>query len=211
MLLRGLYAITDNNLTPDHCLLDQVKQAILGGVKILQLRDKLRSDDELYPLAVALRELCREHKVLFIMNDRLALALKVDADGVHLGQHDLEFQEARKAIPDKLIGVSCYGDLERAEYYQDQGADYVAFGACFSSPTKPLAKQIPDTLLKEAKQRLQIPICAIGGITLGNAEQLTQHGVDMLAVISDLWQSPEIIRQAKAFSRLFEESPMISS
>ena len=202
-MLSGLYAITDAQLTPDFSLLEQVTQAIHGGAKIIQLRDKHRSDAEIYPLAAALQRLCQLYQVLFMINDRVELAVQLQADGVHIGQDDHEFALARAALPDKIIGVSCYGDLERARHYQQQGADYVAFGACFLSVTKPFALPIPDGLLKRAKATLNIPICAIGGITVENAAQITTQGVDMLAVISDLWDSPDIIGQAKAFSTLF--------
>lgn len=203
-MLHGLYAITDTTLTPAHTLLDQVEQAILGGIKILQLRDKCHTDSELLASALDLKALCSAHGVIFIMNDRLELAQQVDADGIHLGQHDLDFSLVRRSLPDKIIGVSCYGDLARAEHFQDLGADYVAFGACFKSSTKPLANPIPASLLHEAKQNLHIPICAIGGITLDNASVLVQQGADMLAVINDLWSSPDVFARAKAFSQLFD-------
>jgi thiamine-phosphate pyrophosphorylase len=201
-MLNGLYALTDSVLTPDETLLEQVEMAIKGGLKILQFREKQRPDEELLSIVKALKKLCKAHQVTFIINDRLELAQKVDADGLHIGQHDLSFTIASKEFPNKILGVSCYGDLDRAAYFQDQGANYVAFGAFFPSPTKPLAIQIPDTLLKSAKKRLSIPICAIGGITLENAAILCQHNVDMLAVISDLWKNPDIMQRAQALSNL---------
>ncbi len=203
-MLQGLYAITDTTLTPAQTLLDQVAQAIRGGIKVLQLRDKMHTDSELLSSGLALKALCAAHGVIFIMNDRLELAQQVDADGIHLGQHDQDFSLVRRALPDKIIGVSCYGDLARAEHFQNLGADYVAFGACFKSSTKPLANPIPAPLLQEAKQQLHIPICAIGGITLENTPLLLQHGVDMLAVINDLWSSQDIFSRARAFAQLFD-------
>ncbi|NOT85651.1 MAG: thiamine phosphate synthase [Methylococcaceae bacterium] len=204
-MLSGLYAITDATLTPDKTLLTQVTQAILGGVSIVQLRDKTRTDAQLYDIAVALQKLCAAHQVCFMLNDRLALAQQLNVDGLHIGQHDLDFNIARAEFPNKILGMSCYGDIERALLYQAQGADYVAFGACFNSPTKPLAKVISPSLFAEAKQRLTIPLCAIGGITLVNAPQLLQHGVDMVAVISDLWCSRDITRKAQAYRNLYAQ------
>lgn len=201
-VLRGLYAITDERLTPAATLLHQVTQAIAGGVAILQLRDKQRSDAELLPIAVALSELCRQQHVLFIINDRIELALQVNADGVHLGRDDRDVQEARALLGNKIIGVSCYGDIARALHFQQQGADYVAFGACFASPTKPHAPVIAPDLLTQAKQQLSIPCCAIGGITLENAPLLLAQGVDMLAIITDLWQK-DVATQARQLSSLF--------
>jgi thiamine-phosphate pyrophosphorylase len=137
------------------------------------------------------------------MNDRLALAQQLNADGLHIGQHDLDFNIARAEFPNKIIGVSCYGSIEHALTYQEQGADYVAFGAFFNSPTKPFAPVISPTLIHRAKQRLSVPVCAIGGITLENAPQLLQQGVDMLAVISDLWCSSAVAVKAQGYSNLF--------
>ncbi|MFI3137265.1 MAG: thiamine phosphate synthase [Methylococcaceae bacterium] len=202
-MLNGLYAVTDASLTPDETLLTQVTQAILGGARIVQLRDKTRSDVQLFEIALALQRLCAAHNTLFIMNDRLALAQKLNADGLHIGQHDLAFSRVRAEFPNKILGMSCYGNVADALMYQEQGADYVAFGACFNSPTKPLANLISPALLGEAKQRLSIPICAIGGITQSNAPQLLQQGVDMLAVISDLWCSADITLQAQGYRNLF--------
>ncbi|MEQ1636474.1 MAG: thiamine phosphate synthase [Methylococcales bacterium] len=202
-MLSGLYALTDATLTPDETLFEQVAQAILGGVRIVQLRDKTRTDVQLYDIALALQKLCAAHQVCFIINDRLALAQKINADGLHMGQHDLGFKLARVEFPNKIMGMSCYGNIDNALIFQEEGADYVAFGACFNSPTKPLAKVIPPNLFREAKKRLRIPTCAIGGITLENAPQLIQQGVDMVAVISDLWGSDNITLQAQGYRELF--------
>lgn len=202
-MLNGLYALTDETLTPDETVLDQVAAAIQGGAKVVQLRDKTRTDADLYALALALQTLCTAHQVSFIVNDRLKLAQKINADGLHLGQHDMAFEIARAEFPDKIIGVSCYGDIAQALHYEQLGADYVAFGACFNSPTKPLAKVISPNLIATAKQQLSIPVCAIGGITLANAPILIEQGVDMVAVISDLWIGGNIAQKAAGFRALF--------
>lgn len=203
--LRGLYALTDATLTPDQTLLEQAAAAITGGVRIIQLRDKNRSDLELYEIANALQKLCTAHQACLIINDRLSLAQAINADGLHIGQHDFDFKLARAEFPDKIIGVSCYGDLEKALRYEQQGADYAAFGACFNSPTKPIAQLIPKDFIGHAKQQLNIPVCAIGGVTLSNAPPLIAQGVDMLAVISDLWTSNDITHHAESYQMLFAD------
>lgn len=205
-MLNGLYALTDAALTPDETLFEQVTQALAGGTKIVQLRDKQRSDAQLLELARGLQDLCRQYHALFIINDRIALAKAMAADGVHIGQHDVDFGSARAELPQQIIGVSCYGSLEQARFYEQQGADYVAFGACFASSTKPLAPVIDHQLLALAKQQLSIPICAIGGITLENAPLLVQQGVDMLAVVSDLWTSQDVQLRAQQLSALLIKS-----
>lgn len=187
MKLRGLYAITDSKLTPYGDIERYVSEAIRGGVRILQLRDKEASDEELYGVAVKLKRLCEANDVTFIIDDRVLLAKAVDADGIHIGIEDIEVYRAREIIGEgKIIGVSCYGDLERAKNVIKDGADYVAFGSFFPSPTKPHAKVVDKSVLTEAKS-LGVPVCAIGGITADNGGELVLAGADMLSVISSLW------------------------
>ena len=187
MKLEGLYAITDSKLTPYGDIERYVSEAIRGGVRILQLRDKEASDEELYGVAVKLKRLCEANDVTFIIDDRVLLAKAVDADGIHIGIEDIEVYRAREIIGDgKIIGVSCYGDLERAKNVIKDGADYVAFGSFFPSPTKPHAKVVDKSVLTEAKS-LGVPVCAIGGITVDNGGELVLAGADMLSVISALW------------------------
>ncbi len=204
--LRGLYAITDERLTPYSSIISYVKKALQGGAKIIQLRDKSKSDDELLFVAQAIKELCDSFGAFFIVNDRVDLAISSGADGVHIGKDDESITAARLLLgPEKIIGVSCYNDLERALFMEDAGADYVAFGSFFPSPTKPDAVRATVELLEKAKKELSIPICAIGGITLKNAFSLIRAGADMVAVISDLWrpEDKDIVKRASAFSRLF--------
>ncbi|MFC3848459.1 thiamine phosphate synthase [Helicobacter baculiformis] len=183
--LKGLYAISDLKLTPYPDLLKLAARAIEGGVSFLQLRDKEHSDQELLGLAKELNDLCTKKGVGFVINDRLCLALECNAWGLHLGGEDMPLSEARARFSG-VIGVSCYGDLERAKQAQAQGADYVAFGACFKSPSKPKAPCIDLEILARAKACLTIPVCAIGGVNAQNIAQL-RHA-DMVALISALWQ-----------------------
>lgn len=203
MKLKGLYAITDETWTPAPVLLDSVESVLAGGASVVQLRDKRSTTDELLPVAEALAELCHENGALFIINDRIDLAERCDCHGVHIGKDDCDYVEARKILKDKIIGVSCYNDLARAMEFQDAGADYVAFGSFFPSPTKPGAVRAEKDLLLRARESLSIPVCAIGGITLDNAESLISRGADMVAVISSLWGCGSIRERAAAFSDKF--------
>jgi len=203
--LKGLYAITDSNLISQDSIVQRVSEAILGGAAIIQLREKERSDGELMELASRLCHLCKKQGAIFIVNDRVKLAQKVHAHGVHIGKDDSDLYTARKMLPDKIIGVSCYNSLQRAIEMEEAGADYVAFGSFFPSPTKPQAVKAPLTLLQEARKVLSIPICAIGGITPENAAHVIEAGAHMVAVISSLWKAPDIKEQAQRFARLFEK------
>lgn len=205
--LVGLYVITDPNLTPyeDDLILRKVTSALKGGAKLVQLRDKKKKDNELVKIALEIKRICHEHDALFIVNDRIELAKVVDADGVHLGSEDLPLEIARRELSNKIIGISCYEDLERALEAQRKGADYVAFGSFFPSPTKPQSKVVSLEILKEAKKLLSIPICAIGGITINRAEELIKLGAHMIAVISDIWLAPDIEKRAKEYEILFKK------
>lgn len=205
--LKGLYGITDEKLTPyrDNLILEKVEKALRGGAQIIQLRDKTHPDDFLISYGRLLKELCKSYGGIFIINDRVELAKKLDADGVHLGEEDLSLEEARKVLgKSKIIGVSCYGDLERAKLMEKKSADYVAFGSFFASPTKPNSKIIDFKILLEAKKILKIPICAIGGITVERAKKLVELGADLIAVVSDLWLAEDIEKRAKEYKKIFE-------
>jgi len=207
MKLSGLYVITDEKLTPyeNDQILKKVEKALKGGAKIVQLRDKTKSDEDLIPYAIALKKLSHKYGAIFIINDRVELALKVDADGVHLGKEDLSITSARKILKDKIIGVSCYGDLKRAKEIEALSADYVAFGSFFPSPTKPSAEIVDKRIILEAKKVLRIPVCAIGGITLERAKELIELGADMIATVSDIWMAENIEEKARRYKELFEK------
>ena len=155
-------------------------------------------------MAHTLGALCRRYGTGFIVNDDLALALRVDADGVHLGGSDGDLIAARQVLgPGKLLGASCYADFELARAAVAAGADYVAFGAVYPSPTKPQALRAPLELFTRCRSELRIPACAIGGITLDKAPALIAAGADLLAVITDLFAAPDIESRARAFQHLF--------
>jgi thiamine-phosphate pyrophosphorylase len=202
---RGLYAITDTGLlTNTSSLVEAVIQAILGGAQLIQYRDKSTDQNQRQQQAQALNILCGAYGVPLIINDDVKLAATVNAAGVHLGKDDASLQLARVSLGDTaIIGVSCYNRLDLALKATQMGADYVAFGSFFPSSTKPAAVAADISLLKEAKQRLGVPIVAIGGITPSNGQALVNAGADFLAVISGLFADVDIRSAAQAYSILF--------
>ena len=200
--IKGLYAITPDEFDTAE-LLYKVRLALLGGAAVLQYRNKIADASLRAEQAGALRRLTREFGVPLIVNDDAALARHVEADGVHLGGEDGSVVEARALLGDAgIIGVSCYNRLPLAQEAVKQGADYVAFGAFFPSGVKPGAVVAPLELLKQARQELNVPIVAIGGITAQNGTQLIEAGADALAVISAVFAAADIQDAARQFADL---------
>lgn len=205
--LRGLYVITDNKLVQQSALSlpEQIAQAIAGGASVIQYRNKQAHAKVREREAGELALLCKSAGVIFLINDDIDTALAVDADGVHLGQQDTPLATARTRLgANKIIGITCHNRLELAVQAQHQGADYVAFGRFFTSQTKPSAPAAELQLLQDAKQQLQLPVCAIGGITPANATQVIAQGADMLAVIHAVLAAQDIKAAAHEISRLFK-------
>lgn len=193
--LRGLYAITPPELS-------RVEEALASGALCaLQYRAKAARAAQRLREAERLARLCRAHGVPFIVNDDLELALAVQADGVHLGREDGDLAAARARLPGRLLGASCYDRAELAERAVAAGADYVAFGSVFASPTKPAAVRAPLALFA---LELGVPKVAIGGITLENAPPVLAAGADCVAVITDLFAAPDVAARARAYRRLFQ-------
>ena len=201
--IHGLYAITPDE--PDTAaLLGKVRRALQGGARVLQYRNKSADPDLQLQQARALRLLTREFGATFIVNDDARLAAQVAADGVHLGSEDGDIAAARGLLgAARTIGVSCYNRAPLAFEAARQGADYVAFGAFFASAVKPGAVQAEVQMLRAVRRELSVPIVAIGGITPHNGAALIEAGADALAVISALWNAPDIERAARDFSTLF--------
>ena len=198
--LHGLYAITDG---PRDDLLDACVAALSGGAAILQYRDKTADSPRRLQEARALQALCAQYRVPLIVNDDIELALAVGAAGVHIGEDDASIAQARARLgAGAIIGVSCYDSLERARQFAAAGADYLAFGAFFPSPTKPHARVATPRVLHEAKP-LGLPLVAIGGIRADNARALIDAGADMLAVISALFGARDVRAAARDFADLF--------
>ena len=196
----GLYVITDG---PNPDLLMAVRQALAGGARLLQYRDKTTDAARRLAEARAIQAVCAACKVPMIVNDDVALALAVGADGVHLGEEDGDLAAARAALgQDAIIGVSCYDSLERARQLARAGADYLAFGAFFPSPTKPHARRASPDLLRQSAT-LGLPRVAIGGITPENGGSLIDAGAEYLAVISAVFAAPDVQAAAARFSQLF--------
>jgi thiamine-phosphate pyrophosphorylase len=201
--IKGLYAITPDTADLDG-LLVRVAACLNGGARVVQYRNKIANVSHLV-MATAVAALCRQYGVPLIVNDDVELALKAAADGVHLGRDDGDIASARQKLgSDCMIGISCYGDLQLALAAQQAGADYVAFGSIFVSSTKPHAPHAPLTLLTQAAAQLQIPIVAIGGITLQNAPQAIAAGADSVAIISAVFDAPDVRQAAQDFSNLFQ-------
>ena len=202
MSLRGLYAITPDT-SDTEALARKVEQALAGGIVALQYRSKLLARDRRLAQAQRLATLAQGYGVPFIVNDDVEIALAVGANGAHLGRDDADLAAARQRLTSKILGASCYGRIELARAAVAAGADYVAFGAVFPSPTKPDAVRAPLALFGEAKS-LGVPLAAIGGVTLENAPQLLGAGADLLAVISDLFDAADVAARARQYARLFQ-------
>lgn len=203
--LRGLYVITDRELIPSVRLLQAVSAAIHGGARLVQYRDKSADHSRRLQETQALLEVCREQEIPLIINDDVALAAEIAADGVHVGDEDAPLEEARVTLgPHAIIGVSCYASLDRALQAERAGADYVAFSSPFHSPTKPESEPAPLALLATAHARLSIPICVIGGIRPENGGALLAAGAEMLAVISGVFAQTDIEAAARRYARLFD-------
>lgn len=200
----GVYALTPETADTER-LLKQVESALAGGIAAVQYRDKSDDVARRHEQASELVALCRRFGVPLIVNDDLRLADLTDADGVHLGRDDGSLREARIILgKDKFIGASCYQSLDLALAAQAAGADYVAFGSFFASPTKPDAPRASLGLLREAAPIIQVPLVAIGGITPSNAPPLLDAGADSLAVLSAVFDAPDIRAAARALNQLFE-------
>ncbi len=201
--IKGLYAVTPD-LADTALLMAEVESALAAGARLLQYRNKTVDDPVRREQAAALRDLCRRHDAAFIVNDDVELAHALGADGVHVGADDAAVSSARLRLgAGKIVGASCYADLRRARAATTDGADYIAFGSFFASTVKPGAGRAPLSLLPSARA-LGLPIVAIGGITLANAGELITAGADAVAVISAVFEAPDIGAATRGFCRLFE-------
>ena len=208
MRLRGLYAITPQ--TPDSAQLEASVRALFAAAAsdcaALQYRDKSGTQATRLEQARRLVALARASRVPFIVNDDVQLAIAVGADGVHLGREDGDVGAARAAMRGKLLGISCYDSMAAARGAVAAGADYIAFGSVFPSTTKPGTVRAPLELFGEAKA-LGVPLVAIGGITPQNAQAVLDAGADALAVISALFDAPDLAARAREFGQLFATRP----
>lgn len=202
---RGLYVITDPNLLSGDRLPEAVGEAIAGGAVLVQFRDKRPASAERGALAEAVLQVCRAAGVPLLVNDDVALAARIGADGVHLGRDDLTPAEARDRLgPQAIIGLSCYNEYARAEQGARAAVDYLAFGRFFASHTKPHAVRATPGLLSRARRELDLPLVAIGGITPENGRALVEAGADLLAVVHGVFGQPDVRSAARDYAGLFD-------
>jgi thiamine-phosphate pyrophosphorylase len=202
--LRGLYAVTPDE-TDTRRLLALAERVLQGRPALMQYRNKFASPAQRGEQAAALLGVCRAAGVPLLINDDLALALEIGADGVHLGRDDGDPAAARHALgAGRILGVTCYSEFDRAQRGVAAGADYVAFGAMFASPSKPRAPRAPFALLGRARRELGVPVAAIGGITVDNAAEVIAAGADLLAVINDVFAAPDPAARVAAYRPLFD-------
>ncbi|MFP4332219.1 MAG: thiamine phosphate synthase [Campylobacterales bacterium] len=203
--LSGLYAITDEILTPKSTITSQVEKALKAGVSILQFRDKNSKDSEVEGICQELQALCSSYDATFIIDDRAELVDKIGAQGLHIGKDDIGLKEARAIVGgEKIIGVSCYGSVRRAKEAQDMGANYVAFGSFFRSPTKPKSTIIDLNVITKAKKEITLPICVIGGIDASNLEELMEYKPDMISVVSAVFGGADIEKRVEELNKIIE-------
>jgi len=203
----GVYAITDPTLLPDELLLSRVRAALSGGVRLLQYRNKQATTAQQLAQLSALKPLCHEFGAALLVNDSISLCAAAGADGVHLGQQDGQIEAARRTLGDRaIIGVTCHNALQLAQQAQQAGANYVALGRFFASYTKPQAPAASLDDLRRIRERISLPIVAIGGVNVDNGASLIAAGADMLAVIHYLFAKPDTQQRAKALTDLFRGS-----
>ena len=191
------YLVTDTDMCPRENLIQVVGEAVRGGVTLIQLREKNISTRDFYNEALALKELCLKNNVPLIINDRLDIALAVDADGIHVGQSDMPVSVVRRILGnDKIIGLSA-GSVKQAEEAVKDGADYLGVGAVFHTSTKSDANDVGIEMLKKVRSSVKIPIVGIGGINADNIEELYGTGIDGVAVVSCIMASSDPYAAAK--------------
>ena len=200
-----LYAVTDRSWLGDSSLYDQVESAIEGGATFIQLREKNLDEADFLSGAKESQKLCREYKVPFVINDNVEIAAQIDADGVHVGQSDMEAGDVRKRLgPDKIIGVSAQ-TVEQALKAQEHGADYLGVGAVFPTGSKADATEVSHQTLKEICEAVDIPVIAIGGITKENVSELKESGICGIAVISAIFAQKDIRKAATELKQRVRE------
>lgn len=202
--LGGLNVITDQHLMPRDRFVDMVEAAVRHGARIVQLREKQTPPEDMIRLGRSLLTITHRYGALLLINDDPEIARAIGADGVHVGREDATVPEARALLgPDAIIGVTCYGQIERAVTAVQEGADYVAFGTPFPSPTKGTQGRTPLTIYRDVKQHVSVPVFAIGGINIDNAQQVRDAGADAISVVSGVFGAPDVGAAAKALAEIF--------
>jgi len=205
--INGLYIITDKKLIPRENFTEIVEQAIRGGAGIVQLREKQINIKEIHELGTNLLKITKKYDVPLIINDYVDIACEIGADGVHLGENDPDIKFARRKLGEnKIIGVSCYNDLERGQYAVENGADYIVFGTPYYTPTKPEREPTSlETLIEAKKKFADTTVFAIGGISENNAKEILETGVDGIAAITSIFGNGSPEENAKKLSVFFNK------
>ncbi len=202
----SLYLVTDRRWLGTRKLVDVVRECLEGGVSFVQLREKDLPYENFLKLARELKELCGEYRVPFVINDNVKLAKELDTDGVHIGQDDMAYEEARKILgPGKIIGVSC-GNLAEAIKAKDQGADYIGVGSIFPTRSKEDAEYVTREVLEEIGSRLDIPIVGIGGINKDNLLDLKGLRLDGVSIISGILAQEDVKKSSRELLGLVREA-----
>ncbi len=200
-----LYAVTDRAWVGSQTLFEQVECALKGGATCVQLREKELSDDEFLREALEMKKLCQKYGVPFIINDNVKVAVACGADGIHVGQHDMQAKNVRAYVPENMIlGVSTQ-TVEQAVLAEKNGADYLGVGAVFATATKPDADVVPLDTLKAISRAVSIPVVAIGGICRENVLRLSGMGVGGIALVSAILGCDDIERECRLLRALSEE------
>lgn len=201
-----LYAVTDRHWLGDRTLYDVVRESLDGGVTFLQLREKNLDDESFFEEAVKLQEMARDYGVPFVVNDNVDIAVRMNADGVHVGQSDMEAGNVRALIgPDKILGVSAQ-TVEQAVLAEERGADYLGVGAVFPTGSKDDAEDVSFETLKAICEAVSIPVVAIGGITAENTPKLAGSGICGIAVISAIYAKEDILEAASKLKKVTLET-----
>ncbi len=200
-----LYAVTDRSWLGEETLYSQVEEALKGGATFIQLREKKMDEGSFLEEAKEIQKLCRQYQVPFVINDNVDIAARIDADGVHVGQSDMEAGDVRKKLgPDKIIGVSAQ-TVEQALRAQEHGADYLGVGAVFPTGSKEDATEVSHETLKAICDAVDIPVIAIGGINSGNVSELRGTGICGVAVISAIFAKKDICAAADELKKRVKE------
>ena len=200
-MLGGLYVLTDDRVYPHSQWPSRIEAIIEGGASVIQLREKHLEDEIFLPYAMQIHEVCKSYNVPLIINDRVELAKKISAEGVHIGKNDDSLRKVREYLGDEYyIGVSCYRSIYTAIRAQQQGADYVAFGSLFPSRTKRNAYACPLSIIHKAHRHIDIPICGIGGISPENTARVTRAGAALIAVANTVFNADNPATVSKQMS-----------
>ncbi|MFR2821652.1 MAG: thiamine phosphate synthase [Thomasclavelia sp.] len=200
-----LYAVTDRKWSDNDTFYTHIEESLEGGVTFLQLREKNLDTDSFFKEAITIKELCKKYNVPFIINDNVEIALKSNADGIHVGQDDMNAKAVRKLIGnDKILGISVQ-TVEQALLAQEQGANYLGVGSIFTTTSKDDAKNVSINTLKEICNAVNIPVVAIGGIDKDNIKQLSKTGINGIAVISAIYANKNIKEATATLKKLVKE------